>query len=304
MASEKYVLWSYAPSPAAALLFLVLFVIVTIWHIVIMVRSRAWYFSVLVIGGCRKTAPRPCPSRSRNKESTNTSFAGAVETTGYVTRYLASKNNTSTTLFAIQSSTILVAPALFAASIYMVLGRLILVVRAEHYSPIRSTWMTKTFVVGDLVSFLIQVGGAGILINDFNRGKTVILVGLVAQLLFFGVFVGVAVLVWRRMSQAPTPTALHLDSHSRRIGWVGVMRVIFLTSALIFIRSIFRLVEFTGSDDSPMQKSEAYIYICDSVLMFGVLAVLVVFHPSQYVPTRQKIMQMRDEEELTSGREF
>lgn len=45
--------WSYEPSAAAAMIFLILFTVVTVWHIVIMVRSRAWYFSVLIIGGFR-----------------------------------------------------------------------------------------------------------------------------------------------------------------------------------------------------------------------------------------------------------
>lgn len=203
-----------------------------------------------------------------------------------------------------QTLCILVAPALIAASIYMVLGRLVLVVRAEHYTPIRPTWMTKIFVLGDLISFIVQVMGAGMLTNNFSRGKTIILVGLVAQLIFFGLFVGIAVLIWRRMSRTPTTAALHMDSRHRSgrfnwfRGWEGVMRIIFMTSALVFVRSVFRFVEFTGSEDSPLQKSEAYIYVCDSTLMLGVLAVLAIFHPSEYVPTRKEIMQLRTHEEM------
>lgn len=53
----------------------------------------------------------------------------------------------------------LVAPALFAASIYMELGRLVVVLHAERYSLIRPKWMTKIFVLGDVLSFLLQSGG-------------------------------------------------------------------------------------------------------------------------------------------------
>lgn len=63
--------------------------------------------------------------------------------------------------FIMQSLLLLVAPALFAASIYMVLGRLMRYVNAEHYSLVRVKWVTKLFVCGDILSFSIQ--GAGIL---------------------------------------------------------------------------------------------------------------------------------------------
>lgn len=282
--------WSYSPSPVAAMIFLILFTIATLWHIVIVFRSRVWYFIALVLGG-----GRPSPFHSPFMRGTADNFS-TVEIAGYLTRYLATKDNTNLALFVVQTLCILVAPALFAASIYMVLGRLITLVRAEAYSPLRPTRLTKIFVLGDLLSFIIQIMGSGILSNNFNLGKTIILVGLIAQIVFFGLFVSVAVLVSRRLARDPTPMARRLDSRSTKNGWMGVMRVVFLASALIFIRSVFRLIEFTGDKDAPMQKSEAYLYVCDSTLMFGVLAVLIYFHPSEYVPNRKGIMKMQGEE--------
>jgi len=58
-----------------------------------------------------------------------------------------------------QSVTLLVAPALFAASVYMILGRIILLTQSEAYSPIKARWLTKIFVFGDVFSFLVQSGG-------------------------------------------------------------------------------------------------------------------------------------------------
>jgi uncharacterized membrane protein YraQ (UPF0718 family) len=59
-----------------------------------------------------------------------------------------------------QSVLILVAPTLMAASVYMILGRIILLTGAERHSPIRRTWLTKIFVVGDVISLLMQGAGA------------------------------------------------------------------------------------------------------------------------------------------------
>ena len=54
-----------------------------------------------------------------------------------------------------QSVLLLVAPALIAASIYMVLGRIIVTIDGEKYSLIKKKWLTKIFVAGDVLSFLV-----------------------------------------------------------------------------------------------------------------------------------------------------
>lgn len=41
----------------------------------------------------------------------------------------------------------------------MELGRVILLVRAERLAIIRVNWMTKIFVAGDVLSFLMQASG-------------------------------------------------------------------------------------------------------------------------------------------------
>lgn len=58
-----------------------------------------------------------------------------------------------------QGLTVLLAPIFFAASMYMVLGRIIRLVDANSYSPIRVNWLTKIFVAGDVISFFVQAAG-------------------------------------------------------------------------------------------------------------------------------------------------
>lgn len=41
----------------------------------------------------------------------------------------------------------------------MVLGRIIIFTEGEKKSPVPARWLTKIFVVGDLISFLVQCGG-------------------------------------------------------------------------------------------------------------------------------------------------
>jgi hypothetical protein len=50
----------------------------------------------------------------------------------------------------------------------MVLGRLIVHLAAEQHSLVRVNWMTKIFVTGDVISFLMQCGGMSIVVLTRN----------------------------------------------------------------------------------------------------------------------------------------
>lgn len=84
-----------------------------------------------------------------------------VEVIGYIGRALSHNEAPDYTLgpYIIQSILLLVAPALFAASIYMELARIVLMVEGDHALIIRRRWLTRIFVTGDVVSFLMQSGG-------------------------------------------------------------------------------------------------------------------------------------------------
>lgn len=134
MASEgsDFNIYLYDPSLPAAIIFVVLFLLISLLHIYQLIRKRTWYFMPLVVGGI-------------------------VECIGYVGRIISSRQSPNWTLgpFIMQSVLLLVAPALIAASIYMVLGRIIVTIDGEKYSLIKKKWLTKIFVAGDVLSFLV-----------------------------------------------------------------------------------------------------------------------------------------------------
>jgi RTA1 like protein len=88
-----------------------------------------------------------------------TTDSGAVEAAGYIARIFSHDDTLALAPYIVQTMLILIAPPLFAASIYMTLGRLIRVLRAEHASIVPVGYLTKSFVTGDVVSFLLQCGG-------------------------------------------------------------------------------------------------------------------------------------------------
>lgn len=93
--------------------------------------------------------------------STNSYGSLAVQVIGYVARAKSGQESPNWTLgpYIIQAIFLLVAPALYAASIYMELGRIIIMVEGESRSLVPLKWLTKIFVIGDVLSFFLQGGG-------------------------------------------------------------------------------------------------------------------------------------------------
>jgi hypothetical protein len=61
--------------------------------------------------------------------------------------------------YIIQSMLILLGPAFYAASIYMLLGRLVVLIDGEQNCLISTRWLTKIFLLGDILSIFGQGGG-------------------------------------------------------------------------------------------------------------------------------------------------
>ncbi|KAF7910799.1 uncharacterized protein EAF01_002308 [Botrytis porri] len=257
---EKYMLYHYEPSTAAACVFVVLFGISAILHIYQLVSKRTWYFIPFVIGGL-------------------------FEAIGYVGRLLSSRENYGDwTLgpYIMQTLLILIAPAFFAASIYMVLGRIIVLTDGEQYSIIRARWLTKIFVAGDVLSFLMQSSGGGILAStssasSVKMGENIITGGLVVQVVFFAFFIVTTGIFHHRITKAQGGT------HASAVPWQQYLYILYIASTFIMIRSIFRIVEYVQGSDGTLLSTETYIYVFDATLMFLVMVIFNLRHPSAII---------------------
>ena len=121
-------------------------------------------------------------SRRRSWQTTT------VEIIGYIIRIIAHHSTNLLLPFILQSIFILLGPALFAASIYMTLSRLILSLNASHLSPIRPSRLTKAFLLGDVLSFSIQGNSASLTFKKKTQkvGEGMIVAGLLVQIISFG----------------------------------------------------------------------------------------------------------------------
>jgi len=79
----------------------------------------------------------------------------------YIVRIISANEapNYTLGLYIGQATGALLAPAFFAATIYVCLGRTIASVDGEKYSLIRLTWLTRFFVAGDVIGLAIQTVG-------------------------------------------------------------------------------------------------------------------------------------------------
>ncbi|GAO50150.1 hypothetical protein G7K_4284-t1 [Saitoella complicata NRRL Y-17804] len=256
---ESYHFYKYDPSLAAAIIFTIFFIPTTAYHTWQLHQTRrlgprAWYLLPLVVGAFFEVIGYAARSSSTQKPYG----------TGAMMPYI------------IQSLFILLAPSLFAATIYMLLGRLIIALKAQKLSLVPVRWLTKIFVVGDVISFLMQGGGGGIQAqartdpDNYDRGAKIILGGLFVQLIFFGLFVVVTGLFHHRLNKqayAPAPARKLLCS-------------LYLTSGLILIRSIFRIAEYAQGSDGYLISHEVFLYLFDGLCMFGVLVSFNWLHPT------------------------
>lgn len=180
--------------------------------------------------------------------------------------------------FAIQNVFILLGPVLFAASVYMTLGRIVSATGAKHNSLIPIRWLTKTFVAGDILSFVVQGGAAGLMVTGSNAGigQDIEMVGLLIQVIMFAFFVVTTLVFQIRTQRDP-----RFESGGGLISWKRHLYLLYAVSLLIMIRSIFRVVEYgMGTDGYPLTH-EWTLYIFDSLLMWSVMVSWLIWYPGE-----------------------
>ncbi|THX66353.1 RTA1-domain-containing protein [Aureobasidium pullulans] len=209
-------------------------------------------------------------------------FGGIFEIIGFAARVKSGQEapNFSIPAYSIQAILILVAPALFAASIYMELGRIIILTDGESHSVIPKKWLTKIFVIGDVISFCMQGAGGGIMasgtIQALKNGEHITIGGLVVQILFFGFFIIVSITFNIRMNRVPTSRSMLAQNPWRRH-----LHTLYGGSALILIRSVFRLAEYAQGNDGYLISHEWFLYVFDACFMLATMVLFAWYHPSE-----------------------
>jgi hypothetical protein len=178
---------------------------------------------------------------------------------------------------------ILCAPPLVAATVYMVLGRIMRSFGAEHLSSMRVKWLTFVFVMNDVICFCTQLGGAGVQVTGdeqvMKTGKKVVLAGLIFSLFVFALFILIAAKFHQRLRRMPT----HLLNYHPDLPWQRYMWAIYVACFALMLRNLVRTIQFGAGQKTDVNTKEAYIYVFDAFLMFFAMLLLIIYHPGRLI---------------------
>lgn len=195
-----------------------------------------------------------------------------AEVVGYGMRYISARDTDEMAPFILQSVLLLVAPAFYAATIYMIFGQLLCYLECTNLSIVPARWSTTIFVTGDVVSFFVQAAGAGIMANadtssELQTGWNIIVAGLFVQIAIFGFFMMTEIrflLQVRSESKIVKFLTLH---------WKRLNLTLLGISLLILIRSVVRAIEFMQGNKGYIISHEYFLYVFDALMM--ILSTLV-----------------------------
>jgi len=250
--------YGYKPSLAAGIAFCVLFTVTMTVHVAQAWYKKRWWCLLFAIGAL-------------------------TELLGWAGRTWSAECPSNLNAFLMQITTLIIAPTFFTAAIYVILGRLI-VIMGKETSPISATTYLWIFCGCDLISLVVQaVGGsmasqaaAATPPRKSETGTNIMVGGIVFQMASITVFVFLFLEFLRR-------TRKQRRSITAKIYLlVGASA---FSCLMIYIRSIYRTVELLQGWSGYLITHEGYFIGLDAVLMFLAVVVFNFIHPGWFLPT-------------------
>lgn len=262
MGEENY--FKYIPNETLIYVAAGGFAAASIFYSVQVFRYRAWYFIPFLIG---------CIS----------------EAAGYGARRYSADHVDQIGPYIGQGLLLLLPPAFFSATVYMILKKIIICMDAQEYSKLSTKWLTKIFVAADVFSLFLQAAGGGLQgakkknLTSIGQGTTIF--GLAVQVVAFTVFLW---LTWHFTAamlkdfNSPAYTCAEKgQERSWKAPWRRCIYAIYASGTLILIRSIYRIIEYAMGHEGYLMVHEMYFYALDTLPMFlTTLVFIVVFAPA------------------------
>ncbi|KAK3302738.1 RTA1 like protein-domain-containing protein [Chaetomium strumarium] len=283
------VFWEYRPSNIAAYVFLALFALATLGHVLYFFWLRAWVFIPFILGG-------------------------VCQVFGYLERAAAHSSPTKLGPWILQNMLLLVSPPLLAATVYMAYGRIATallnhgltttVTKSSKHRDRRNCCHslcctcspTRAYVLVDVLAIFTQLIGTVLPASGTPEAarlsKIVVVVGLVAQVVALCVFLGVGcarlhVRLLKRRREDPSSSS----SSSSSLSWViainnrlGYLVVLEIAAGMLLVRSVVRGAEYLeGTDGGVVAGHEVFIYVFDALPMLVVMGGFLVMHPMRLV---------------------
>ncbi|GMM28135.1 phospholipid-translocating ATPase [Martiniozyma asiatica (nom. inval.)] len=212
-----------------------------------------------------------------------------LEILGYVGRIWSHENIDNMNAFVMQLVCLTLAPCFLMAGIYYIIAQLTLVY-GRNFSFLRPMQYSLIFIIADLISIILQAAGGGIasgalqVFESARPGANVMVGGLAFQAFTIGVFQFFwYTFLWKiyKSYQANgdaefNPKFKHIRERRLHFIFMGAVSV---AVVLIFVRSVYRVVELAKGWSSNLAVDEIYFMILEALMISLASLIMTVFHP-------------------------
>lgn len=242
----KNTIYGYEPNLGANAFFTAIFAALTVIHVFLGFRYKSVTFPLAMSLGCM------------------------AESIGHGGRIILNDNPWSEAGFNMQICCLTLAPAFFAAGIYLTLKHIVLCFGKEgsYLKPKYYTWLFITF---DIISLILQGVGGGIAAtaNDaedqLKLGSDIMMAGISFQVVVLVVFAAMATLYYVRRSRSKTSLSPSAEIVKRSIGFQLFIGAFVFAFLAIFIRCVYRIAEMAGGWANPIMRKELEFIVLDSL---------------------------------------
>ncbi|KAJ7591493.1 RTA1 like protein-domain-containing protein [Mycena floridula] len=192
---------------------------------------------------------------------------------GFFVRIQLISHQNSKPLFVVSQILIDCMPAGFLAFNYITYGRLL---RTYPWaSPLHDTVrcfcptiVSTLFILSDILTFLIQVGGAALLSNVDRRQLGMLAASFILYL---------CMLAWTHFHVKREGVA------SKKAAWWKIFYTLYFSSALIVFRAIYRIIASVSNREAAVNTNEVFLYVLDGVPLLLAISVYIPFWPAKYL---------------------
>jgi len=208
-------------------------------------------------------------------------IVGLMESLGYFMR-IETTQSLNLTSYITATCLILIAPILLAGVNYIVVGKL-LQASGKSILCIKPRHATCFFITADVLCFVVQCGAAGLLVQKNQQmqdvGTDTVLFGLFLQLVFFTAYEVISLyLAFSKEFAMMKNPALR-----------PVFKGLFLTSTCIYVRNVFRFVEFASGRNSEIVKYELVFFGFETIPIDIACFFYFLYHFGRLLPGDEEL---------------
>ncbi|KAJ8079258.1 Envelope glycoprotein [Marasmius tenuissimus] len=260
--------YGYRPLLYVCVIYIALFSTTLGIHIQQMFSSRSWFMGPTVV------------------------LAASLEVAGWAGRLWSNQDLPNGDPFMLQICTLILGPTPLLAANFVIFGRLVSLL-GVHFSRLRPNLYAYIFLGCDVISLILQGAGGGIAssadpgTSGLDLGTNLMISGIALQVAMMTVFVIlVGEFIFRYINDKPLRKKATMDRFPLDTRRQVLLLAMGITTGLLFIRGVYRLIELSDGWDSEIMRTEWLFNVFDGAMIVLALFTWNVAHPAVLLRTR------------------